>query len=738
MLAGILGISTAFVAATVSSASYWLYYKDNDRRYLNVANRSFVVMGVGILFSTILLYYNIFIHNFRLNYVYSYTSKKLSTYYLISTFWAGQEGTFLLWLLFGVAFGIVLIRSIVRKEPLVMFFLMLVQSFILLIMLKKNPFAMIWHTHPEVPVGFIPNDGASLNPLLENPWMIIHPPVMFVGYSSTVVLFAMAMSAMIKKEFSTWVKNARSWAIFSTLFLGMGIIMGGYWSYVTLGWGGYWAWDPVENASFVPWVFTVALLHGLIIQIRQNGLIKTNLFLPGLSFVSVVWGSFLTRSGVLADFSVHSFAESDLNIYLLTFVGLFSGIFLYFFFRSIPSVNSHKFAEGIFSRETFILIGLMTLSFTGAIVFVATSSPIYTGLLGQPSNVSIDFYNTMSMPVTIFMLLALIIAPLLGWKVSELKNKRTLLYGIIGALIITVGAVFGGMIKPVSIILVFLSIVTVIINLLFTVRLRNKIPSKSGAYLSHIGIGFMVLGIITSSMYNRSEKVSLPSGELKSTDFGYKVQFVDFEERADGKDRLKLVVNKDGNSYQADPQFYFSEYTQSYMISPHVKVGFGKDIYISPISYMPGKNENHHQLILMKNETKTFDNLKFTFHKFIVGDHIHDSPAAVKADLTISVSEDNYWKDYAIQPSIGMEAGELKSENIEIPGTNYKVHIESIDATTGRLALVIHGGSPTQKGPKDILSIEISEKPFISVLWSGCVILLLGITLSLFDRIKNK
>lgn len=738
MISGIFAISIAFVAASVSAAAFWLFYRDEDERFLSLAHRSFAVMGAAIVFSVVLLYYHIFTNNFQLNYVYSYTSLQLSTYYLISTFWAGQEGTFLLWLLFGTFFGMVLMKTTTRREPLVMFFVMLVQAFLLLILLKKSPFAMIWHTHADVPVGFIPRDGASLNPLLQNPWMIIHPPIMFVGYSSTVLAFAFAMNAMVKRKFDQWVIDARPWVIFSTLFLGTGIIMGGYWSYVTLGWGGYWAWDPVENASFVPWLFMAVLLHGIIIQIRQNGLVKTNLFLGGLGFISVLWGSFLTRSGVLADFSVHSFAASDLNLYLITFVALFSGMFLYYFVKSFKEIKSPKFAEGIFSRETFILIGMMSLLFTGIMVFIGTSSPIYTGLIGEPANVSINFYNTISIPVAIFMLFSMAIAPVLIWEVSQLREKRNLLIGAAISLLITVIGVTFGLNKPVSIVLVFLSSFVVIINSIVAFRLITTLPSKGGAYLSHIGIGFMIIGIITSSMYNQSEKITLPAGQFQSTKFGYDIQFVDFEQRADGKDRAKLVVKRQDGSYEADPQFYFSEYTQSYMLSPHVKVGINKDIYISPISFMPGQTQHLHQLELAKSETKEVDGLNITFNRFVVGEHMDQSPMAVKADLTVTLSQENYDKEITVQPAIWMENGKLQGSEVSIPDTPYKLHLESIDANEGRILLVVEGGPENEDEPKDVLSIEVSEKPLISILWFGCIVLIAGLTISWVDRTRKK
>ncbi len=737
MISGIMAISIAFVAAAVSAAAYWLYYKEADERYLGLANRGFAVMGAGILFAAVLLYYNIFTHNFQLNYVYSYTSLQLSNYYLISTFWAGQEGTFLLWLIYGTVFGIILIRSVSRREPLVMFFVMLVQLFLLLILLRKSPFAMIWHAHADAPAGLMPVDGRGLNPLLQNPWMIIHPPIMFVGYSSTVVAFAFALNAMVKRKFQEWVKPARPWVIFSTLALGTGIILGGYWSYVTLGWGGYWAWDPVENASFVPFLFSAVLLHGIIIQNRQKGLVKTNLFLAGLAFISVLWGSFLTRSGVLADFSVHSFAESGLNFYLTAFVVFFAAIFLYLYFRSIMRIDAPRFAEGMFSRETFILMGMLTLLFTGITVFIGTSSPIYTGLFGQPSNVSMDFYNTISIPVAALMLLTMGIAPLLAWKVSEFRNKKTVLASAAISLAVTAAAIVLGLTRPVSIVLVFLSGFVILINGIVAYRFLRKIPAKAGPYLAHVGVAFMIIGIITSSMYSASEKVTLPAGQFTKTAFGYDIEFVNFKQSPDGKDRVQLMVKKDGKTYEADPQFYFSKYTNSYMLSPHVKVGLNKDIYISPISYMPAQSANNHHLHLKKNDTGTVEDLAITFNRFVVNNHAEAGPMTVKADLTVSLPANSSPAAVNIQPAMWMENSQLESDEVSIGDTGYKVRIEELDAGSGEVTLAVMPPSTVPAEARDVLAVEVSEKPLISILWFGALFMIGGTLITLVDRIRK-
>jgi len=732
MISGILAISIAFIAAAVSTAAYWLYYREQDDRFYQLANIGFAVMSVSLVFSAVLLYINIFAHNFQLNYVYSYTSSKLSAYYLISTFWAGQEGTFLLWLVFGVVYGLVLIKTIARKQPLVMFYMMLVQLFLLLILLKKSPFTMIWNVHTEVPVGFMPSDGAGLNPLLQNPWMIIHPPIMFIGYSSTMVVFALVLNAMHVRDLLSWIKNARPWVIFSTLMLGTGIILGGYWSYVTLGWGGYWAWDPVENASLVPWLFAIVLLHGLIIQSRQKGLVKTNLVLAGLTFIAVLWGSFLTRSGVLADFSVHSFAESDLNIYLMAFVGLFAGIFLYLFFRTFRLADSPKFAEGILSRETFILVGMMSVLLTGIVVFLGTSSPIYTGLLGKPSNVSAGFYNTVSIPAAIFLLLSMAIAPILAWKVSELRNKKSVLLSAVAALLVTILGVVLGLTKIISIVLIYLSTFTVFLNGYVAVSFLKKHPRKSGAYLAHIGVALMIIGIITSSMYDSSEKVTLPVGEYQPTQFGYEIEFSNFFKGSDGKERAKLFVRDGDKTYQADPQFYYSNYTKSYMLSPHVTVGFLKDVYISPISFLPAQYKFDKSVTLTKSESKKVGDIRVTFNRFIVGNHIENSPMTVKADVTVEFPRG----EVSVQPAMWMQDGKRVSDEVEIPQSDYRLKIESIDASSGSVTLALLTAGEGANKPKDILAIEVSEKPLISLLWIGTLFVIFGVLLTLVDRVK--
>ncbi len=734
-------IAVAFIAAAVAATAYFLYYRDRQPALMDLANRSFVVMAISSGLALAFLVFLIMTHDFRVNYVYSYSSTILSKYLLFASLWAGQEGTFLMWTFYGAIYGFILMRTVGRERPLVLGFLVLVEAVLLLILLKKNPFAMIWHIHEEAPIGFMPRDGAGLNPLLQNGWMVIHPPTLFLGYSSTVVAFVFALSAMITRDYHGWIKAVRPWVIFNVLVLGTGIILGGYWAYTTLGWGGYWGWDPVENASLVPWLFSLALLHGILIQNKRKALVRTNLFLAGGAFLTMVWGSFLTRSGVLTDFSVHSFAPSGLSFYLIMFQVLFTGLFFFLFFRMLyqqyrAGEAFTAFDGGVLNRETFILAGMLILILTGLMVLLGTSAPLYTPLFGEAASLSPDFYNTLITPIGIAMLIVIAIAPLLAWKTSELRNIPTIMGSAGAAAVLTVVAVVLGLRNFMSIVLVFLSAFVVFINgkvaFLF---IKRNLPA-AGGYLAHIGVGFMVIGIITSSLYDRSEKVMLPQGKFAPTGLGYEIQFVDFVNEPDGRDRVKLVVKTPGGTYEAYPRFFYSDYTNGYMVSPDVRVAFARDIYISPISYTPAELSNLQRVELGKGETRAVGDLKITFHDFEV--QMGAASQKVAARLTVQVMENGYPRDIEVQPTLVASQGQMHGEEVEIPGTPYRIKIGRVNATTKKVEL--HITMPSQDGdtPRNMLAVEVSEKPLISILWFGCLVFMLGGALTLVNRIKQR
>ncbi|MBD3403241.1 hypothetical protein GF420_10130, partial [candidate division GN15 bacterium] len=262
----------------------------------SLARRAYHVFTGLTVAASVLLYYLFFSHNYAFKYVFEYSQKSQPFFYILAAFWGGQEGTYLLWLLLLAIFGYIVQRRGGAYVGHAMAIYCLIGTFFLLIMTKLSPFAYL---------GFYAEDGAGLNPLLRDPWMVVHPPIMFVGYALAAVPFVYAIAAMIKNDYSKWLRLAFPWAALTAVMLGAGNILGGFWAYKTLGWGGYWAWDPVENSSFVPWMISLALLHGMIIERRTGAFRRINLLMSAFLFLLVVYGTFLTRSGVLADFSVH-------------------------------------------------------------------------------------------------------------------------------------------------------------------------------------------------------------------------------------------------------------------------------------------------------------------------------------------------------------------------------------------------------------------------------------------------
>jgi cytochrome c-type biogenesis protein CcmF len=277
-----------------------------------------------------LLMFLILEHDFSNGYVFSYSSRALPLHFLLSSFYAGQEGSFLFWALCTALLGLSLARySRTRSsESWIMAVFMGIQVIMLMLVYAKTPFRAVWEMVPGAPLGEVPVDGRGLNPLLQNFWMVIHPPVLFIGFAAMAVPFALAIASLWRNDYKIFSAQAFGWLLFAVFVLGAGIMLGGYWAYGVLGWGGYWGWDPVENSSLVPWLTGVALVHTMLVHRRTGKLLRTNLALAIVSFLLVVYSTFLTRSGILGDSSVHAFVDPGATVYwlLVFFLALTSGV----------------------------------------------------------------------------------------------------------------------------------------------------------------------------------------------------------------------------------------------------------------------------------------------------------------------------------------------------------------------------------------------------------------------------
>ena len=265
---GELLILFALAMNIIAGFSYFLVTRGKND-FLSLGYKCYNLFTLFVGLAVIYLFYLFFSHNYAFKYIYEYSERSQPFLYILSAFWGGQEGTYLLWLFFNALFGHIIIEKAGQYRNYAMVIFSLINLFLLLILVNLSPFALL---------PFIPNDGLGLNPLLRDPWMIIHPPVIFIGYAMAAIPYAIVMAALIVNDHTDWVKRIFPWVAIVALTLGAGNVLGGYWAYKTLGWGCYWGWDPVENSSFIPWIVSLALIHGLIIQRRSGALKKPILF----------------------------------------------------------------------------------------------------------------------------------------------------------------------------------------------------------------------------------------------------------------------------------------------------------------------------------------------------------------------------------------------------------------------------------------------------------------------------
>jgi cytochrome c-type biogenesis protein CcmF len=724
------------IAIGISSGCYWvLNSKEDDIWAWNVARYSFTGFVAFVTLASILLMFAILKHEFIYSYVASYSSRDLPLQYLISSFWAGQEGSFLLWVLLGAWLGIFLMHKSGEMEPQVMFIYNLNHLFLTILLIKQSPFKLL---------DAVPPDGQGLNMLLQDPWMVIHPPVVFLGYAAFTIPFAYAVAALWRREYDAWTQPALPWTVFAFLSLGAGIIIGGFWSYKVLGWGGYWGWDPVENASLLPWLAGTALMHGMILQQSRRKLRKTNFVLAAFSFLLIIYCTFLTRSGILADFSVHSFQDLGITGWLVFFIFVFIALFLWFFLTRVREIPiSDKGAEfSYFSREFGFIGAMIILCLSAVITGVGTSAPLITRVLEKASKVSNEFYVDTNMPLALMMVLLLSFVPLLAWGKNDFaKLSRKMLWAVVGAIVSGALTLYHGYPGIAVLVLAVFAGATVGMNLHLAITLiRKKFTMSSGA-IAHLGVGLMFVGIIASSVYDRSEKVLLPQGKMEPA-LGYDMEFSGpkFMREPRGV-RLDLPVDvKKGNTeFIARPDIR-SESTpdgQSRRFSrPHIRRGLVSDLYIAPVDFQPasegGRSANREQLEIKKQQKIQFQDYEITFVGFDISGMMTQKEGqgvSVGADILVSYKGED---PLPLKPVLTMGKEGNTARRVKLPGpAEAYLSLSRIEASSGSIILDYQG--PASAGQEKIAQptppafiAEVSTKPGMTVLWLGTFLILFG------------
>src|SRR3954471_3454122 len=392
----------------------------NSQRLSETARRAGVVVFGAVLLAAVALVVSAFRDDFSIAYIFHHSNRDLPAPYKFATLWSGQEGSLVFWSLLLSAYGFVL-RLRYKTDPRLFAYasvvLAAVQIFFLAIVnFAANPFGLL--------EGPLRPDGSGLNPLLQYPEMVIHPPMLYLGYVGFTVPFAFALGALIMKyPGEKWIHITRRWTMVTWAFLSCGIVLGAHWAYYVLGWGGYWGWDPVENASLLPWLAGTAFLHSVMMQEKRGMLKVWNMWLIFSTFMLAIFGTFLTRSGVVS--SVHAFAQSSIGTWFLGFLALTLAVCVYFFALNRDHLRSENRLESLVSRESSFLFNNLILLVACFTVLWGTLFPVLSEWVqGQKITVGPPFFNKVMIPVALLLLVLTAVGPLFSWRKTSVDSIR--------------------------------------------------------------------------------------------------------------------------------------------------------------------------------------------------------------------------------------------------------------------------------------------------------------------------
>lgn len=799
-------IVLSFGAALLSTISY-IFATNNknlqDTSWTKIGRLGFWINTLSVLGIGVILFYIILNHYNEYNYVYSHSSKELPVYYIISAFWEGQEGSFWLWSFWQALLGVILIWKAKSWENGVMVTVALSQAFLASMLLGveilgarvgSSPFILLRDAkdlQAAVPIfadtetyrnylTYI-TDGNGLNPLLQNYWMVIHPPTLFLGFASMIVPFAYGIAALWQKRYKDWVKPVLPWVSFAIMILGAGIIMGSFWAYEALNFGGFWAWDPVENASIIPWLTLIGGLHVIIAYKNTGHAYFTAMALILVSFILVLYASFLTRSGILGDTSVHSFTDLgmfwQLVIFIITFI-VISVFFVVLRWKELPI--THK-DEETYSREFWMFIGALVVTVSCIHIIFATSVPVFNAAFGTnyaPIKDAIKFYNQWQAPF------AVLIALISGFS-QFLKYKRTdprkfyssLISSVVFSLVITGAFVWisGVYTNLMYIILTFSCIFSVLANARLLSGVFTKRGSKlAGSAIAHIGFAILLVGALvaaaTSNPISINEANYIPVKDFeKAAKPGENIMVYKNEPKKMGKYTVtyisdttimpntyyklnfKVIDEQTGKvteDFTVDPSIQENG-KMGLIASPDTKHYLFKDIYthITSAAQKKEEHEDHEGHTEEENyKAPRILNVK-------VGDTIHTSSGiltvkslnsnpkvrdlkidkediAVGLPLEINVSG----KIYNTEPLFLIKGNNTFDFARKIDELGLRVRFTKIIPQEDKFELQIFE-KPQQA--KDWVVFKSIEFPFINLYWVGTIIMVVGFIISIFRRKKD-
>ncbi|MES1221130.1 MAG: cytochrome c biogenesis protein CcsA, partial [Bacteroidota bacterium] len=676
LLPGQLGqffIVLSLVASLVATFAYFKSTRsqvDSDGAYWKkLARYAFITEFISVAAIFAILFYIIYNHLFEYHYAWKHSSLSLEFKYMLACFWEGQEGSFLLWSFWHCVLGLILIKTSKKWEAPVMTVISFAQ-FCLATMIAglyifgwkmgTNPFILLresgvldnapaLHLNFDVNQALRPDymvsikDGNDLNPLLQNYWMVIHPPVLFLGFASTIVPFAFVMAGLWKKNFGEITKPALPWALFSAAVLGVGIMMGAAWAYESLTFGGYWAWDPVENASLVPWLISISGIHTLLIYKHTGHSLRASYLFFILTFGFILYSTFLTRSGILGDSSVHAFTDLGMNFQLLTFLLIFVVPSLIFFFIRYKEIPTIKKEENISSREFWMFIGSLVFFLSAIVIIGKTSLPVLNKILNTkiaPPEDPEFAYNSIQVYVAVIIAVLTAISQYLKYKETSSKYfwKKILIPTILSVVAASLVLAFGNIdyVKKGPVFLgsiwlaVACSVYAIIANAAYIwLGLKGSLK-LSGGSIAHFGFGLVLLSILISSSkkeilsYNTSG-ISINFGEQSSEKTGENLTLVKGLETNMGK--YWVTYEKDSAHPKKQLWFYSIRFKskdgkEEFVLKPNAFVNYkgNEGLMANPSSKHYWDHDVFTYITSLPNPEKQEDTSAFKEHTLASGD----------------------------------------------------------------------------------------------------------------------
>jgi cytochrome c-type biogenesis protein CcmF len=593
----------------------------NDTLSASGRNALYVVAAL-VTVAALALVYLLVVNDFSNNYVAGHSERALPLFYRISSLWGGQEGSLLFWAWMLGVYSTIMVAFEWRRQPrrgpwLVATLLGVTVFFLIISLFAANPFQRLWVLpdgtttaalfRPENASLFIPADGMGLSPLLQNYWMVIHPVFLYLGYVGLTLPMAFAVASLASGQLDNgWVKDVRVWNLIPWIFLTVGILLGSQWAYLELGWGGFWAWDPVENASFIPWLTATAFLHSIILQ-QQRGMLKVwNMMLAFLSFWLVVIGTFITRSGIID--SVHSFAISNvgplfLGFIVLTFVG-----FLVLLWYRLPQLQSDAQLDSMLSRESAFLYVNVLFVVAAIVTLFGTIFPIISEAVANTKiAVSAPYFNKVDGPIFLAILVLMGIGPLLGWRRSSPAGLRKSLGPPVALAIAVAVVVFMFVSRKWTPVLAWSAAALVLGTILWEyyrgARARHKATGESwplalgrvmarnqrryGGYIVHLGVVMISVGIVGATSFQFNLKTSLTLNESANLG-GYAFTYTGIEQnKASNHDEVvAYVLVEKGDKVIANlrPSMNFYNSVSGRDMGPTTEVGLHtnlrEDVYV--------------------------------------------------------------------------------------------------------------------------------------------------------------